>query len=180
VGRSEDQLFEAAHEVGREWFKLAQGASDLTVVPGVRSREDQATLEAFLLRDAALIHFACGNRKGKRNDRDIQPSDFLGRDWWPDDEEIDRRLRGRIKQIDAALGHVGWNRITGEAPSHWPISFLAWETSWALTRFVQVLIAEQRSVAAVFAEAQRHAYAALPAYEAPSVSEEHPRGPRRR
>ena len=34
MGRSEDELFEAAHAVGREWFKLAQAATDLSVIPG--------------------------------------------------------------------------------------------------------------------------------------------------
>jgi hypothetical protein len=179
VGRSEDELFEAAHEVGREWFRLAQGASDLSVFPGARSREDQATLEAFLVRNRALIHFVCGGRTGKRNPRDIQPRDFLDRDWWPDDEEIDRRLRGRLKAIDLSLAHIGWARVTDDTTVLWPCRFLAWETSWALTQFVQVLVAERRSVAPAFAEAQRQAYAALPAYEAPPMTD-HTYAPRRR
>jgi hypothetical protein len=171
VGRSEDELFEAAAEVGREWLKLAQNASDLTVINSIRGREDRATLESFLLRNRALIHFLCGNRKGKRKDRDIQPSDFLDRDWWPEDEAIDRRLRGRLVQIDRWLANIGWNRVIDGSPEPWPCAFLAWETSWALTQFVQVLVAEQRPVAAAFAEAQRHAFAALPAYEAPPLTD---------
>jgi hypothetical protein len=179
VGRSEDERFEAAHEVGRAWFKLAQAASDLTVVPGPRSREDQATLEAFLVRDRALIHFLCGGRKGKRREDDIQPSDFLDRDWWPDDEEIDRRLRGRLVQIDRTLARIGWTRVTDGTPVSWPVTVLAWETTWGLTQFVQVLLAERRSVAPVFAEAQRQAYAALPAFEPPPLTEL-PYAPKRR
>jgi hypothetical protein len=170
MGRSEDELFEAAHAVGREWFKLAQAATDLSVIPGARNREDEATLEAFLVRDRALIHFVCGSYKGKRNDRDIQPRDFLGRDWWPDDEEIDRRLRGRLKLIDTSLSDIGWDRITDGALAHWPCTFLAWETTWAMTQFVQVLVAEQRSVATAFAEAQRQAYAVLPPFEPPPIT----------
>ena len=179
MGHTEDELFEAAHVVGREWFRLAQGAIDLSVVRGARTREDQATLEAFLVRNRALILFVCGGRTGKRNDRDIQPRDFLDRDWWPDDEEIDRRLRGRLKLIDFALAHIGWDRVKDATTLCWPSSSLAWETSWALTQFVQVLVAEHRPVAPVFAEAQRQAYAALPAYEA-APSMEHPLAPRRR
>ncbi len=179
MGRSQDELFEAAHEVGREWFKLAQGAIDLSVIPGARSREDQATLEAFLIRNRALIHFVCGSRTGKRKDRDIQPRDFLDRDWWPDDEDIDRRLRGRLKLIDHSLARIGWERITEGSPNAWPCGYLAWETSWAMTQFVQVLLAEGRSVAPAFAEAQRQVYSVLPAYEAPPTVMEHPYAPRR-
>ena len=179
MGRTDDELFEAAHEVGREWYKLAQGATELSVLPGRRTRTDEATLEAFLIRDRALIHFVCGGRTGKRNDRDIQPRDFLDRDWWPDDEEIDRRLRGRLKVIDFAVSRIGWDRVTDQTSGLWPTSALAWETSWALTEFVQALVAENRPVASTFAEAQRQAYAALPPYEPPAMTD-HPYAPRRR
>jgi hypothetical protein len=178
VGRSDDELFDAAAEVGREWLKLAQGASDLTVINSIRGREDRATLEAFLIRNRALINFVCGNRSGKRKGRDIQPRDFLDRDWWPEDADADRRLRGRLSQIDRWLSSVGWNRVIDAAPDPWPCAYLAWDTSWALTQFVQVLVAEQRPVAVAFAEAQRHAFAALPAYEAPPHLDQ-PLGPRR-
>jgi hypothetical protein len=171
VGRSEDERFEAAHEVGREWFLLAQGAADLSVAPNLRSRADQATLEAFLVRNRALIRFACGGRTGGRKDRDIQPRDFLDRDWWPSDEQADRRLRGRLATIDRAFVRIGWDRVTHDTPTTWPCAYLAWETSWALTELVQVLLAERRSVATAFAEAQRQAYAALPPYEPPPLVE---------
>jgi hypothetical protein len=180
VGRSEDELFEAAHEVGREWLRLAQGASDLTVLEGIRGREDRATLEAFLVRNRALINFVCGTRTGKRRNRDIQPMDFLDRDWWPDDEDIDRRLRGRLKQIDRSIGRIGWSRVNDDSPDPWPCALLAWETTWGLTQFVQVLVSEQRPVASAFAEGQRQAYAALPAYEAPSITGDGPFAPKRR
>ena len=179
VGRSDDELFEAAHEIGREWLRLAQGASDLTVIQSIRGREDRATLESFLVRNRALINFVCGGRTGKRKDRDIQPRDFLDRDWWPDDADIDGRLRGRLVQIDRWLTNIGWTRVIDRSPEPWPISFHAWDTTWALNQFVQVLVAEQRPVAAAFAEAQRHAFAALPAYEAAPLTDQ-PEAPSRR
>jgi hypothetical protein len=88
-------------------------------------------------------------------------------------------LRGRLKVLDFAVSRIGWDRVTDQTSGLWSTSALAWETSWALTEFVQVLVAENRPVAPTFAEAQRQAYAALPPYE-PPPSTVHPYAPRRR
>ena len=37
--------------------------------------------------------FPCGGESGRRDDRDIQPADFLGRDWYCTDDEMDPARR---------------------------------------------------------------------------------------
>jgi hypothetical protein len=167
VGNAHERTIEAAHEVAREWFKLARGAADLTVFADVRGRSERAVLDALLLRNRALIGFLCGGRKGGRRPGDIRPSDFLDRPWRLDDD-ADRRLRGRLARIDGTLARIGWDRIDDDPPPAWHPTALAWETTWGMTQFVQVVLAEDRPTGPVFAGAQREVYALLPPYEAPT------------
>ena len=66
---------------------------------------------ATLIHARCLINFCCGGYTGKRHAGDIQPSDFLGVDWWPQDESFDRRLRGRLQFINEELQHLSWQRV---------------------------------------------------------------------
>lgn len=55
---------------------------------------------------------------------------FLGEPWWPKDEELDRRLRGRLPIINQHVAHVAWDRLTIEVM--WPFGLLTHEAVWAM------------------------------------------------
>lgn len=135
---TDGMLEAAAHHVTYEWLTLAQLARLLVDLEGGdRTLAHNAAVEAFMLHDRCLINFLCGNYKGGRMDgRDIAPSDFLGFEWVLEDEEMDRRLRGRLPGINTCLAHLTWDRVEGGAPFSWPPLFLAWETTWAMRQFV--------------------------------------------
>ncbi len=120
----------------REWTKLAELAvalRDTSTAPGVRA----GLVDGFLTCDRTLILFLCGGQDGKRDRRDITPKDSLGKDWWPDDEEMDQRLRGRLAVMARNKAHLSWERVLNKDPVLWPYNLLAWETSWSMGRFVR-------------------------------------------
>lgn len=95
-------------------------------------------VDGFLTCDRTLILFLCG-QDGKRDRRDIRPKDFLGKDWWPDDEEMDQRLRGKLVVMARNTAHLSWDRVLNWDPVLWPYNLLAWETSWSMGRFMRQL-----------------------------------------
>lgn len=107
--RTADELKQAAEHVKGEWVLLAESAAMLPA-EGSGGPIERAAMEAMLVHARCLIHFCCGGYGGKRDRRDIVPEDFMGVDWWPHDEQFDRRLRGRIQFID-------WNLQRTDA---WP------------------------------------------------------------
>lgn len=107
--RSAEQTTKAATEVAREWTNLAELAvalRDTSTAPGVRT----GLVDGFMTCDRTLILFLCGGQDGKPDGRDITPKDFLGKDWWPDDEEMDQRLRGRLAVMARNTAHLSWDR----------------------------------------------------------------------
>lgn len=133
--RSTDELEEAARHVTVEWSEVAKMAS---LLPGNR-----AALEATLLHARCLIHFCCGGYDGKRDRRDIVSKDFLGVDWWPRDEDFDRKPRGRLRFIDHGLQHLSWQRVLNKEPLIVPVVLVAHEVHWGMHLFVEELRAKQ-------------------------------------
>jgi len=154
--RSVAETTEAAVEVTREWTNLAELAvalRDTSTTPGVRA----GLADGYLVCDRALILFLCGGQDGKHDRRDITPKDFLGEDWWPDDEEMDQRLRGRLAVMARQKAHLSWGRVLNKNGVLWPYSLLAWETSWSMARFVRQLERASAIAAPVFQEAEQQA-----------------------
>lgn len=120
--RDARQLAEAALAVAEEWQNLAELAAALRdeqeLSPSVRA----GLVDGFLGCDRSLILFLCGGQSGQRDRRDIQPSDFLGHDWWPDDEEMDQRLRGRLAVLARFKAHLSWERVLNTDAVLWPYS----------------------------------------------------------
>ena len=139
---SELQLEEAAEHVKGEWILLADMAS-LLPSSGDRPPPDTAALEATLVHARCLINFCCGGYRGNRHAHDIQPSDFLQREWWPRDESFDRLLRGRLKFINEEMQHLSWERVLNKEPLAVPMGFLAHQVHWAMHLFVEELAANE-------------------------------------
>lgn len=149
-----EELQEAAHHVAGEWVLLAENAARLPA-NRVRTQIETSALEAMLVHARCLIHFCCGGYKGRRNRRDIVPENFLGADWWPRDEDFDRKLRGRLRFIDEELQHLSWQRVLNKAPLMVSMTLLAAEVHWAMHLFVEELRAKGSPWLATF-EIQEH------------------------
>jgi hypothetical protein len=134
------ELEQAASHVAYEWTSLAGMAVELAKIQGARTLIQNALLEAFLVHDRCLINFLCGGYTGARDPKDLQPKDLLGREWWPPDEEFDRRLRGRLPVINQNLAHLSWQRVRSEEPVSWQALFIAHETSWGMGLFVDEVV----------------------------------------
>lgn len=93
--RSAEQTTETATEVTREWTNLAELAvalRDTSTAPGVRA----GLVDGFLTCDRTLILFLCAAKTASATGVTSRPRTSWGKDWWPDDEEMDQRLRGRL------------------------------------------------------------------------------------
>jgi hypothetical protein len=134
--RTEDELLEAAVAVDYEWVAMAELARNLDGVIGVRTEADNNAMEAFLVHYRCMVNFLCGDYKGNWYPTDIQPEDFLGEPWWPQDEELDRRMRGRLPIINTELQHLSWQRVTNRDAVKWSTVSMAHEVSFAAERFV--------------------------------------------
>ncbi|MBA2281033.1 MAG: hypothetical protein M3527_03770 [Actinomycetota bacterium] len=126
------ELDDGAGHVAYEWMSTISAAHDLAAVPGQRNSLQNALLEAGLAHYRCVVNFCCGHFTGRHRADDIKPSDFLRRDWWPEDEEFDRRLRGRLPGINKTFAHLTWDR--GIVQILWPLGFLAHEAQWAGAR----------------------------------------------
>ncbi len=110
---SDKQIEEAVSHVQGEWMLLADMAS---LLPQGRDRTlaEVAALEATFVHARCLVNFCSGGYAGNRNPADIQPANFLGVDWWPRDEQFDRKLRGRLRLVNqpcsTCRGSVCWTR----------------------------------------------------------------------
>lgn len=153
-------LLSGVGHVQYEWTQMAGCAARLEQVQTIRSPEDNATLEALLLHARCLINFLCGNHRGVWQADDMKPADFLRRPWVLPDDEMDRRLRGRLPIINRSLAHLSWKRVTNRAGVIWPTSLVAHEIHWSMHQFVRVLRTESAAPAvplwsAAAAEADR-------------------------
>ena len=134
-----DDLVQAALHVDYEWDSLVVLATDLDEVIGARTSADNNAMEALLVHYRCMVNFLCGGYTGRWAEWDIQPSDFLGRAWWPPDEELDRRLRGRLVVINSELQHLSWERILKVDPVMWSTVLLAHEVTYAMSLFHDAL-----------------------------------------
>ena len=78
---NETQLLEGVGHVEYEWTQMAGCAARLELTRGVRSPQDNATLEALLVHVRCLINFLCGNYKGEWGATDMKPADFIRSSW---------------------------------------------------------------------------------------------------
>jgi hypothetical protein len=131
-----DRLSAGASHLAYEWLSVAENAGLLEPVTGARTPGQNAYLEAGLVHYRNLVTFCCGDYKGWwLHKDDMKPSDFLGRDWWPIDEEFDRRLRGRLPGINQNLQHLSWKRLNDDVMS-WPFGLLAHEAHHVMKLFL--------------------------------------------
>lgn len=152
-----EDLLEGVGHVQYEWTQMAGCAARLALVDGVRSPEENATLEALLLHARCLINFLCGNFDGKWQPNDMKPADFVRAPWGLPDEEMDRRLRGRLTVINKSLAHLSWKRVTDRAGVMWPTGLLAHEVHWSMHVFVDAVLTADASSAALRRDAAAEA-----------------------
>ena len=60
-----ENLLRGVGHVQYEWTQMAGCAARLELAGGIRTPEENATLEAFLVHARCLINFVCGNYKGE-------------------------------------------------------------------------------------------------------------------
>lgn len=127
---------------------------------GTRSLADRAVMEACLVHARSLIYFCCGDYGARRDRRDIQPADFLGKDWWPPNDDDDRIVRGRVRFINQKLQHLSWERVLDQEPLLVSVVLLVHEVHWAMTQFINELRTQHNDWFEGF-EMQRQALEAL-------------------
>lgn len=154
----------AAHEVAAEWVSLATSVA-IALDPATSEPINRALKGAILSLDRSLIFFLCGGEDGRRDDRDIQPADFLGHDWYPPDGEMDQRLRGRLRTISKLRAHLTWHRATSKDAVIWPLRLLARETSWTMGEFIVALRSKGSPVLSIFDTAEAQVRLLLPTGE---------------
>ena len=163
LGRGGRDLDAAAHHVGYEWLTLAEMTAELDQVPGTRTLTQTALLEALLIHARCLINFVCGDRDGRHHKDDIIPADFLGYEWWPADQELDRTLRGRLPMINKHLAHVSWDRVTDGSTLIWSVVLVSHQTHWAMKLFTAEAQLAASSQAPLFQDVLTAADAVMPA-----------------
>ncbi len=109
-----DDLLRGVGHVQYEWTQMAGCAARLELVDGIRTPDENATLEALFVHARCLINFLCGNYRGGWMQEDMKPADFLRAPWVLPDDEMDRRLRGRLTVINRSLAHLCWRRVTND------------------------------------------------------------------
>jgi hypothetical protein len=127
-----------AGEVCSEWIAAAQLTLVAEGFQGARTLEESAVITAIVLRYRCLVNFVSGGYKGTWADPDIRPSDFLGHDWQPSDEQLDRTMRGRLAVLNTEQQHISWKRLDG-AVTIWHVGFLMREVGVALAEFSDLL-----------------------------------------
>lgn len=152
-----DDLLGGIGHVQYEWTQMAGCAARLELVDGIRTPEENATLEALLVHVRCLVNFLCGNYEGKWSRKDMKPADFVRTAWVLPDAEMDRRLRGRLTVINKSLAHLSWERVTNRAGVIWPTGLLAHEVHWSMHQFVDAVEAVKASSAALWSVAASEA-----------------------
>lgn len=152
----------AASHVVYEWVSLAEMTAELAKVTGQRALIENALLEAVLLHNRCLINFVCGNLKGGHAKNDIQPADFLRRDWWPEDEQFDRQLRGRLPMLNKHLAHLSWERVTDSTPVLWSVILVSHQTHWGMKLFTAEAVRTGSTQASIFEASRDRVELALP------------------
>lgn len=159
-------LQEGANDISYEWQMAAEMAGRLHELVTGTDDEDpvlrNAYLEAGLVHYRCLVNFLCGDKGGKWHRGDMQPRDFLGRKWWPPDQELDHRLRGRLAGINQCLQHLSWERVNHTII--WPFGLLAHEVHYAMGLFLEEVPAEA-TWRTVLDSAQQLAVGSLPPKE---------------
>lgn len=155
-------LHRGVSHVEYEWTQMAGCAARLAPVDRVRTPEENATLEALLLHGRCLINFLCGNYKGRWQPDDMKPADFLRASWTLPDEEMDRRLRGRLPIINRTLTHLSWRRVTDPDAVMWPTGLVAHEIHWSLNQFVFAVESANSSSASLWRAAANEAKRWMP------------------
>ena len=158
--------------IKREWQLLGESAAELNTGFGVRTPAEQAAFDACFVHIRCLINFLCGDYKAHRSGNDITPSDFLGRDWWPDDaEDLDRNLRGRLRVINREVLHLSWGRVDATEFIWWSMVFLVRLTHHSMCLFLGELEREAElhegvgSCLPVLYDAQASVEVLLPAWD---------------
>lgn len=152
-----DQLLSGVAHVQYEWTQLAGCAVRLDQVDGVRTAQENATLESLLLHARCLINFLCGNYNGEWSAHDMKPADFVRAPWVLADEEMDRRLRGRLAVINPTLAHVSWRRVTEPRGVIWPTGLVAHEIHCSMHKFVEAVCEASTSSADLWSVAAAEA-----------------------
>ena len=162
---SAEQLDMASVTVCFEWLTLTEIVERLARV-GVRDAVETSEFEAFLTHWRNMVLFLCGGESGGRHPNDIEPADFLGSDWWPDDDdELDRTLRGRLPVVHKSLAHLSWFRVLALEPLAWSGVFLAHEISYAMALFIEEIRARDGRCLQQFETGQARVKACLPAWD---------------
>lgn len=151
----------AANRVTSEWRAMAK-ASAMVTDHDLDADVQRALHGTVLTLNRALIQFICGGEGGNRDPRDIQPRDFLHRDWHPDDDEMDQRLRGRLSVISKTSSHLSWRAATDQRAMLWPIGLITRETSWAMYQFISEVKTAGSPAVPTFEAAQSDVRALLP------------------
>ena len=154
----------AAQEVVREWRRFAESVS-FALNEDIPISLHGVLRDSILTLDRSLILFLCGGEGGNRDKRDIQPSHFLGHDWFPPDDEMDQRLRGRLRVISKNRAHLTWHRVENSDAIVWPLALLAWETSWSFAQFILALRLAGATTLPIFEHAADEIRLVLPARE---------------
>lgn len=136
---------------------MAGAAARLALVDGIRTPEDNASLEALLVHVRCLINFLCGNYKGEWTVLDMKPADFIRSPWVLPDEEMDRRLRGRLTIINRTVAHLSWRRVTERGGVMWPTGLVTHEVHWSLRQFVNAVTSASASSASRWSAAETEA-----------------------
>jgi hypothetical protein len=153
----------AAVHVVYEWVALAEMTAELAKVTSVRTTVEHALLEAVLVHNRCLINFLCGDVNGRHGRRDIVPADFLGYEWWPDDDEdFDRLLRGRLPVLNKHLAHLSWERVTDATPVLWSVVLIGHQTHWGMKLFTVEAVKASSPQASLFDANRVRSEAAMP------------------
>ncbi|MGH9151835.1 MAG: hypothetical protein ACRD03_05465 [Acidimicrobiales bacterium] len=139
---------------GRRWQDALPDSNSRTEFALQRRN---ATLEALLVHARCLINFLCGNYKGEWLPSDMRPADFVRTAWVLPDDEMDRRLRGRLPVINESLAHLSWKRVTNTQGVIWPTGLVAHEVHWSMHKFVDAVRAMNTSSAALWSVAAAEA-----------------------
>jgi len=164
--RTPQQIQDAARQVALEWTRLADSAHELSIANGARTARDQAAFDSCIVHSRCLINFLCGNTRGEWKAIDIQPIDFLGFAWFPQDggwegdrSHFDRDLRGRMAVFNREVFHLSWNRVTNDEVIIWSIVRLAMLVGHAMSLFIIELQKIEHPTLPTFELAYTHFYA---------------------
>lgn len=160
--RPADELETAARVVVSEWRRFVE-AVQYALREDVPGPLHHVLRDSILTLNRSLILFLCGGENGRHDSRDIQPADFLGHNWYPTDDEMDQRLRGRLRVISKNRAHLTWHRAQDPSAVIWPLALVVWETSWTFGQFISALRAVGSPVLPIFEEAEQSISAGLPA-----------------